>query len=830
MCNKKINSLLCVLFFIGAFSFFSSPLVYADWLSGYSCRAKIPVNATTAGEQSNYQMKVTVHKGSGTNSAGVIYCNNRCQNWPNDIRFTAADGILEKPYWLEFSDATSATFWVQLNTPVSGTTDYYIYYGNAGASSGTSADGTFILSNYQDLMDNLDKMTSYFNVQISGGKLVLKMEWQKTEVGDASAAMRLIAVGDGNNDGANELYGANEDNHIYQYKWNGSSWDKTDLGSGDFDMYNVAIGDGNNDGANEVYGANNDAHIYQFKWNGSGWDKTDVGSSTLGSMSNVAVGDGNNDGVNEVYGASWNNYIYQFKWNGGGWDKTEVGSGGDCMVYVTVGDGNNDGVNEVYGACDDYRIYQYKWNGSGWDKTEVGSTFPGMDAVAIGDGNNDSANEVYGASSDDHIYQFKWNGSSWDKTDLGSAGNQMRDVVVGDGDNDGENEIYGASTDNHAYQFEWNGAGWDKTDIGSGEGRMKGVAVGDGNNDTKNEVYGSGYDSYKIYQFKSNQVFSGDAITINIPVDSSRRFALGVQFSAVQNKPVATEIKYRFRYYTPGPSWLLIPDSDLPNNSVGITSLPIDLSNVTSEYSIVIVDMTLSTTDSSVTPDINEINMNYYERKYISPEPTWAMPGSEEYINFSTLDSFQVELPDFADIGVAFSITVIAKDFEGNNTISVLQTTNLSVDSGTINITSIPKEEFIDDGIWTGEIILNFAGERKVTVTNGIVRGSDIIIMKDPFSKNKLYPNFPNPFRPHKDINTTIQYNLKEDVRSIKIQIYTLSGELVKEWDGETTVGRHRILWDGKNEHKRAVSSGMYIVVISKDGKVMDRRRMVIIK
>jgi hypothetical protein len=254
------------------------------------------------------------------------------------------------------------------------------------------------------------------------------------------------------------------------------------------------------------------------------------------------------------------------------------------------------------------------------------------------------------------------------------------------------------------------------------------------------------------------------------------------------------------------------------------------LNGVISEYSTVRIDMDLSTTDFSVTPDLDSISMNYYERKYISPEPIWAMPGSEEYINFSTLDSFQVELPDFADIGAAFSITVIAKDFEGNNTTSVLQTTNLSVDSGTINITSIPKEEFVDDGIWTGEIILDFAGERKVTLTNGMARGSDIIIIKNPFSKNRLYPNFPNPFRPHKDINTTIQYDLKSDVKSIKVEVYTLSGELVKQWDGEITVGRHRILWDGKNEHKNAVSSGMYIVVINKDGKVMDRRRIVIIK
>jgi hypothetical protein len=286
---------------------------------------------------------------------------------------------------------------------------------------------------------------------------------------------------------------------VNDYIYNLNNWDKTDLGSGGNNMWGVAVGDGNNDGELEVYGANYDLHIYQFKWNGSSWDKTDLGSGGF-FMSGVAVGDGNNDGLLEVYGACQDSSIYQFSWNGSSWEKTDLGSGGNTMRGVTVGDGNNDGEIEVYGACSDHHIYQFSWDGVGWDRTDLGSGGYSMYGVAVGDGNNDGVLEVYGANDDWYIYQFSWNGSSWDKTYLGYGDNSMFGVAVGDGNNDGEIEVYGSAA-YHLYQFKWNGASWEKTDLGSGGDFMSGVAVSDGNNDGEVEVYGSCNNNH-IYQFK----------------------------------------------------------------------------------------------------------------------------------------------------------------------------------------------------------------------------------------------------------------------------------------------------------------------------------------
>ena len=104
------------------------------------------------------------------------------------------------------------------------------------------------------------------------------------------------------------------------------------------------------------------------------------------------------------------------------------------------------------------------------------------------------------------------------------------------------------------------------------------------------------------------------------------------------------------------------------------------------------------------------------------------------------------------------------------------------------------------------------------------------IVVEVIISKTVLHPNYPNPFRPGKDRTTTIQYDLSEDVNSIEIEIYSLAGELVREWSGNTRRGRHRILWDANNQGGKRISSGMYFVVIKENGKVMDRKRIVVIK
>lgn len=116
-----------------------------DWLTGYAYRAKIPISATSAGAQTNYQKKITLIKGSGSNSAGTIYLNNHALNWPYDIRFTKADGSTLLDFYREEYDSTDGTWHVEIDSIASsGETDIYVYYGKASDSDASSGAKTFI--------------------------------------------------------------------------------------------------------------------------------------------------------------------------------------------------------------------------------------------------------------------------------------------------------------------------------------------------------------------------------------------------------------------------------------------------------------------------------------------------------------------------------------------------------------------------------------------------------------------------------------------------------------------------------------------------------------
>jgi FG-GAP repeat protein/flagellar hook capping protein FlgD len=70
----------------------------------------------------------------------------------------------------------------------------------------------------------------------------------------------------------------------------------------------------------------------------------------------------------------------------------------------------------------------------------------------------------------------------------------------------------------------------------------------------------------------------------------------------------------------------------------------------------------------------------------------------------------------------------------------------------------------------------------------------------------ELSQNYPNPFNP----TTTIQYFLPKREKAT-LEIFNLLGERVRALiDGEQTAGEHTVVWDGKDENRRILSSGIY--------------------
>jgi len=89
----------------------------------------------------------------------------------------------------------------------------------------------------------------------------------------------------------------------------------------------------------------------------------------------------------------------------------------------------------------------------------------------------------------------------------------------------------------------------------------------------------------------------------------------------------------------------------------------------------------------------------------------------------------------------------------------------------------------------------------------------------------KLNQNYPNPFNP----TTMIKYSLKDNSK-VSLNIYNIKGQKVKQLDHEVLpAGQHSIVWDGRDDNGKPVSSGIYFYKL-KTNNYEKTRRMILIK
>ncbi|MFA5086966.1 MAG: DUF2341 domain-containing protein [Candidatus Paceibacterota bacterium] len=122
------------------------------FLANYHYRKSHLIAGSSAGAQTNYQVKFIVHRGTGTDSGQDVYMDTaKLDSTYKDLRFTSSDKTTLLDYWIETSDSSSATVWVEIPTiPAStdnpSTATIYIYYGNSSAVAidrDTGGDATF---------------------------------------------------------------------------------------------------------------------------------------------------------------------------------------------------------------------------------------------------------------------------------------------------------------------------------------------------------------------------------------------------------------------------------------------------------------------------------------------------------------------------------------------------------------------------------------------------------------------------------------------------------------------------------------------------------------
>ena len=108
-----------------------------SWLTNWNYRKSIAVS-NTGSTLTDYQVQITIDTATLVTATKML---STC----DDIRFTLSDGSTLLNYWIESGQNTSSTkIWVKIPSIANGNNTIYLYYGNAGASSGSSTTGTFI--------------------------------------------------------------------------------------------------------------------------------------------------------------------------------------------------------------------------------------------------------------------------------------------------------------------------------------------------------------------------------------------------------------------------------------------------------------------------------------------------------------------------------------------------------------------------------------------------------------------------------------------------------------------------------------------------------------
>ena len=95
-------------------------------------------------------------------------------------------------------------------------------------------------------------------------------------------------------------------------------------------------------------------------------------------------------------------------------------------------------------------------------------------------------------------------------------------------------------------------------------------------------------------------------------------------------------------------------------------------------------------------------------------------------------------------------------------------------------------------------------------------------------TQDYLHQNYPNPFNPE----TTISYQLPEN-SNVELAVYNLKGQKVKQLisnsAGQLSAGQYSVIWNGKDDSGKAVSSGIYFYKMKTDNHE-EAKKMILLK
>lgn len=82
----------------------------------------------------------------------------------------------------------------------------------------------------------------------------------------SGSAIKSIALGDARNAGTNKVYTGNAAGEIYEFNWTGSAWAAVKISTFPAAVTGISIGDGRNNGRNALYASCADNHVYELSY------------------------------------------------------------------------------------------------------------------------------------------------------------------------------------------------------------------------------------------------------------------------------------------------------------------------------------------------------------------------------------------------------------------------------------------------------------------------------------------------------------------------------------------------------------------------------------
>lgn len=307
----------------------------------------------------------------------------------------------------------------------------------------------------------------YFTTNISCAinKMTIQVFYRSLETTPSPIA---IAVGDANNDGANDIAAVDLDRLVITVLcWNKSigTWNPPFYLKAQSPPNSICIGDANNDGFNDIVTSSRsspDVSIILWNKTTQNWNPFVTRKITDYGGESVVIADANNDGAKDIVVANPNQlpYVSMLLWNKTSkdwipWHKTGVNGTGPPHK-IAVADINNDGFNDIIASGDNLwqgYIWFCLWNSktstwNHWDDLLLEPIHPLTPVYtppfSVGDLNNDGMKDIVVANiSQNNVALYIWNSTKkgWNPPIIQFTRENPMSVAIGDINNDGANDI-----------------------------------------------------------------------------------------------------------------------------------------------------------------------------------------------------------------------------------------------------------------------------------------------------------------------------------------------------------------------------------------------------